>query len=193
MKIEQPSGDKSKDKITNIDDLLKRSPRLSKLFEEDDTEYEINLENKKLISHGHEYSDIPRMRSLIRVANIIRDTLPHVPEGYIRLWRGNRPGEVGENPSFTNSLEGIALPFLKSYEGQLSFVDVPEDIVKKSLVTSGGAKNSEFILPLEIASGAQTIEESLGITPEVLKLYLEYANQNKEFDKKSFEEWLNSE
>ena len=58
-------------------------------------------------------------------ATAIEQTLPPVPEGHVRLWRGNRPEEIGQNPSFTNDLPGIALPFQKSQGGRLSYVDVP--------------------------------------------------------------------
>ena len=73
-----------------------------------------NLFENKMIkaSDGQEYMDIPRMRKFIEIGTKIRNRLPELQNGYIRLWRGNRPGELGKNPSYTNSLEGIALPFL---------------------------------------------------------------------------------
>lgn len=121
-------------------------------------EFEINPETGMLVSHGHEYQNIPRMREFIQRANKIRASLPEVSEGYTRLWRGNRPGEVGQNPSFTNSLEGIALPFLDVYGGNLSYVDIPKDQLEKFLQMSGVARDSEFMLPSELASKAAVIK-----------------------------------
>src|SRR3989338_4584236 len=89
-------------------------------------EFTINPKTGRLVSHGHEYANTPRMRDFIRRANIIRNSLPSIPSECVRLWRGNRPNEVGENSSYTNSLEGIALPFLPHYGGSLSYVDVPK-------------------------------------------------------------------
>jgi hypothetical protein len=117
-----------------------------------------------LMSEGHEYWDTPRMRAFFKRATIIRNGLPPLQDGYSRLWRGNRPGEVGSNPSFTNSLEGIALPFLKGYGGKLSYVDVPTTDLEKYEEKVGAASGSEFTLPAELASGAVAIEE----TPEPL-------------------------
>lgn len=101
---------------------------------------------------NHEYFDTPRIRNFIKKANDIVQKLPPVKDGYTRLWRGNRPGEVGKNPSFTNSLIGIALPFLEMYGGKLSYVDVKTQNLSKWL--SSGAPGSEFILPKQIASKA---------------------------------------
>lgn len=123
-------------------------------------EFNINPETGRIISDGHEYLNIPRMQELIRRANKIRGSLPVVSDGYTRLWRGNRPDEVGKNPSFTNSLEGIALPFLSSYGGKLTYVNVPTEDLNKYLDTIGSAPDSEFILPSELAGQAIVVDES---------------------------------
>lgn len=122
-------------------------------------EFKINPETGMIVSDGHEYLNIPRMHEFIRRANKIRSSLPAVSDGYTRLWRGNRPDEIGKNPSFTNSLEGIALPFLGMYEGKLTYVDVPTEEANKYLDNTGSAPGSEFILPAELASQAVVVEE----------------------------------
>lgn len=121
------------------------------------TEFEINPETGKIISHGHEYIDSPRIRELIKKANEIRSTLPPVEEGHTRLWRGNRKGEVGKNPSYTNSLEGIALPFLESYGGVLSYIDIPDTDLEKYLQTGAVAEGSEFRLPAELVETVKVV------------------------------------
>lgn len=122
-------------------------------------EFVINHETGMLVSDGHEYADTARMRLLIRRANAIRKQLPVIQNDYVRLWRGNRPNEVGENPSFTNSLEGIALPFLDVYEGGLSYIDVPRTDLDSYVRTEAAAPNSEFILPAELAKNATAVEQ----------------------------------
>ena len=126
---------------------------------EDSQEFKINPETGMIVSHGHEYLNIPRMRDFIKRANKIRDSLPPMSENMTRLWRGNRPGEVGQNPSFTSALEGIALPFLGSYGGKLSYVDIPNQDLKKYLCEGAVAPDSEYILPLDLASKATIVEE----------------------------------
>lgn len=127
---------------------------------ENASEFNINTETGMIISNRHEYANIPRMHELIRRANRIRESLPAVPSGFTRLWRGNRPNEIGKNPSFTNSLEGIALPFLNSYGGKLTYVDVSTEELSKYLDTIGGAADSEFILSPELASTAEIVDDS---------------------------------
>jgi hypothetical protein len=105
-----------------------------------------------------------------KMADIIQQELPTVPDEYIRLWRANRVGEVGKNPSYTTSLEGIALPFLVAYKGPLSFVDVPADLLPE-YATSGATNDdgtpAEYILPIEYLGNAQIVglskEESSAI------------------------------
>lgn len=76
----------------------------------------------------------------------IERSLPPVPDGYVRLWRGNRTGEQDSgNPSYSNSLDGIALPFRQSYGGSLTYVDVPQaDFGVDVRDVTGGF---EFVLP----------------------------------------------
>lgn len=90
-----------------------------------------------------------------RDAEAIKRSLPPVEEGHTRLWRGNRPGEVGKNPSFTNDLPGIALPFLKGYRGALSYVDVSTSDLKKYEQKIASAPGAEFILPAAMAAQAK--------------------------------------
>lgn len=92
-----------------------------------------------------------------RMGAVIQRELPRVEEGMTRLWRGNRPDEVGANPSFTNSLEGIALPFREMYGGALSYVDVPTEELGKYARTVGVAHGAEFALPQQIASAARAV------------------------------------
>lgn len=106
---------------------------------------------------GIEYADTPRIRALIEKAKAIQTKLPSVKAGMVRLYRGNREGEVGQNPSFTNSLVGIALPFQESYGGSLSYVDIPEADLSSYDAGPGGAPGAEFILPKEIANKAKPV------------------------------------
>lgn len=93
-----------------------------------------------------------------KMAKEIEDSAPPVEDGYTRLWRGNRNGEVGKNPQFTNSLAGIALPFKEAYGGPLSYVDVPSKDAGGYLNDGGVvAKGAEFILPAGIAAKAKEI------------------------------------
>jgi broad specificity phosphatase PhoE len=109
-------------------------------------------------SLGHEYANTPRMQGLIKRAEKIRTELPEAPEGTTRLYRGNRPGEEGAT-TFTDSLEGIALPFKDSYGGDLSYVDVPTDKLAEYKNTVGTAEG-EYNVPQEIADKAQPIKET---------------------------------
>ena len=125
---------------------------------EDEYPFNINPKTGKLISDGHEYNNILRMREFIKYGDAIRNSLPSIKNGCIRLWRGNRPGEVGQNSSFTSSLEGIAIPFWLSYGGDLSYIDVPENDLKEYLCTSAVAENSEFGVSAELAQTAKIVE-----------------------------------
>lgn len=84
-----------------------------------------------IIYEDQEYHDVPRIRELIKRADAIQNDLTPVADGFVRLWRGNKNDEVGKNPIYTSSLVGIALPFLESYEGNLAYVDVPTQDLKK--------------------------------------------------------------
>jgi hypothetical protein len=114
---------------------------------------------KGTIKHdGIEYANTPRIKDLIEKAEAIQSNLPPVQKDMIRLYRGNREGEVGQNPSFTNSLVGIALPFQESYGGSLSYVDIPKSDLAKYESTAGSAPGSEFSLTTELAQQAKPIE-----------------------------------
>lgn len=89
----------------------------------------------------------------------IEARLPPVAEGSTRLWRGNRPGEVGLNPQFTNDAAGIAIPFRNAYGGPLSYVDVPTADLPKYVNKGAAAENAEFILPAELAARAKVVPE----------------------------------
>lgn len=125
-----------------------------------DEEFTINPKTGMIVSDGHEYANTPRVRAFVKRANAIRNSLPPIQEEHVRLWRGNRPNEVGENPSFTNSLEGIALPFLDGYGGMLSYVEVPKEDLNKYVQTGVVASNAEFILPADLAKKATPIKET---------------------------------
>jgi len=108
-----------------------------------------------------------------QIVEIINQKLSKIKPGFVRLWRGNRPNEVGKNPSYTNSLEGIALPFYYSYfekgkNSVLSYIDITEDEAKKYL-TSGSAKDSEFMLPKEILNRVQIVNKNI---------YQDFENKN---------------
>lgn len=100
-----------------------------------------------------------------RDAAEIEKGLPPVAEGQTRLWRGNRPGEAGQNPQFTNDLPGIALPFRKFYGGDVSYVDVPTTDLAKYEQKVGSAPGAEFTLPPELASGARSTSATPAIEP----------------------------
>lgn len=109
-----------------------------------------NPDGKLVGIDGDIYLNTPRTRELIRIAKLINANLSPVANDHVRLWRGNRDGEVGLNPSYTNSLEGIALPFLLSYKGPLSYIDIPKQDLKKYLRSGGVAPNTEFMLPEDL-------------------------------------------
>jgi hypothetical protein len=98
-------------------------------------------------------------------AAAIEQSLPPVEDGLARLWRGNRSGEVGTATQFTNDLPGIALPFRKSYGGQLSYVDISEADLSKYEQKAGAATGAEFNLPQEIASQAKAVGGGIGNLP----------------------------
>ncbi len=127
--------------------------------EMDSGEFTVNPETGMLVSDGQEYANTPRMRNFIKRANAIRNSLPTLEEGKVRVWRGNREDEIGKNPSFTNSLEGIALPFLDGYGGKLSYVDVDKTDLDTYVINLATEKDSEFILPPELAVKATAVEE----------------------------------
>jgi hypothetical protein len=88
----------------------------------------------------------------------IEKKLPPVSQGMTRLWRGNKPGEIGTATQFTNDLPGIALPFRKAYSGDISYVDVPSSQLSKFEQRVGAAAKAEFNLPPEIAKQALKVD-----------------------------------
>ena len=114
-----------------LDKIKVSHPEIFKLISNNydpNSPLKINEENKIETDEGN-YLNIPRTQELVRISSAIKEKLPPIPEGQVRLWRGNRQKEVGKNPSYTNSLSGIALPFLMGYNGPLSYVDIPKDAI----------------------------------------------------------------
>jgi hypothetical protein len=158
-----PEQDEQPFLLRNIDEISAYPPdRLLALpaaaAEEVVTEPKVTETPNVLKHDGIEYADTPRIKNLIEKAEGIQSNLPPVEEGMVRLYRGNREGEVGQNPSFTNSLVGIALPFQESYGGSLSYVDIPKADLAKYESTVGGAPGAEFSLPAELAQQAKEIK-----------------------------------
>lgn len=116
--------------------------------------------NKSITYNGHAYMNTPRIQNLILQAQAIESQLSPVKSGMTRLWRGNRPGEVGRNPTFTNSLVGIALPFLEQYGGSLTYIDVPTGDLAKYTDRVASAPDSEFTVTPELAKTAQIVKEN---------------------------------
>lgn len=115
-----------------------------------------------------------------KIAAGIESRLPAVADGFTRMWRGNRPGEVGQNPQFTNDLPGIALPFKEGYGGPLSYVDVLTKDISKYENRGVVAAGAEFILPPEIAKKAVAVEiapAAGGVQPAKLAATLQAKRQ----------------
>jgi hypothetical protein len=104
-----------------------------------------------------------------REAESITNILPEVPEGFTRLYRGNRPNEIGKNPQFTSDLAGIALPFADAYKGPVSYVDVPSANLQQ-YQQKIAATDVEFILPPNLAATAKQVARQNGsvtrLTPQ---------------------------
>ncbi|MBP9058661.1 MAG: hypothetical protein KBF62_03445 [Candidatus Pacebacteria bacterium] len=157
--VESSSGEVGEPVVREV---LERNPALAKIYSERSSSAEVTLnESGKIVSQGEIYDDTPRIRALVKLANAIRKSLPRVSEGHIRLWRGNRPEEVGHNPSYTSSLEGIALFYLGAYGGVLSYIDIPQEDLEK-YPHGPAATESEFLLPSDLVRGATIV----GFTPE---------------------------
>lgn len=109
------------------------------------------------ISAGHVQGELPIVR-FMEDARAIEASLPAAEEGHTRLWRGNRPGEIGNATQFTNSLPGIALPFREPYGGNVSYVDVATADLAKFVRTGGVAPGAEFSLPANIAAAAREVK-----------------------------------
>ena len=116
--------------------------------------------DKSITYHGQSYMNTPRIQSLIQQAHSIESQLPPVRSGMTRLWRGNRQGEAGSNPSFTNSLVGIALPFLEQYGGLLTYVDVPTQDLSQYVHSVASAPGAEFTVTPELAQQARVVKEN---------------------------------
>lgn len=101
----------------------------------------------------------PPIVAFRREAMAIEAELPPVEPGLTRLWRGNRLGEVAQNPSFTSSLDGIALPFRNAYGGELSYVDVPTADLP-SYPHGPVATDAEFMLPKDLAEKAKVVQKA---------------------------------
>ncbi len=61
------------------------------------------------------------------------------------------------NPDCIGTIEGIALPFLMSYQGPLSYIDVPKEDVGKYLCVRGVAPEAEFRLPADMVKGVHIV------------------------------------
>jgi hypothetical protein len=138
-------------------DFLANHPGLAKIYNERLPHRIIPDENGKIMRDGQSYDDTPKIRAMIELGDAIRDNVPRPEEGRTRLWRGNRTNEVGYNPSYTNSLDGIALPFLIDYQGVLSYVDITNDEAEKCLVENGVALGAEFIIPQTVLKDVKIV------------------------------------
>lgn len=130
--------------ISRLKNILNKHPELERIYSSS-----IHAKPEEFLENSHD--------ALSRLAYAIEESLPGVQDGYVRLWRGNRPNEVGHNPSYTNSLEGIALPFLSGYGGVLSYVDVPEKDLSLYESKGAAAPGAEFMLTPEIVSHATLV------------------------------------
>lgn len=165
--------------------LYENHPSIFQLIQNDShhimIDIQIDADGKLIRTNGDTCSDSPRMREIIRIATLIKKSLPAIADDHVRLWRGNRPNEVGLNPSYTNSLEGIALPFLLWYEGSLSYIDIPKQDWAKYVRTGVVAKDAEFILPKDLVKHAQIVGMS-DKEANILKSESKPEDSNLEFD-----------
>ena len=116
-------------------------------FRSDD---KINKYSEKLFIGADGYNDYftnPRTIYYNEIAIRIINNLPKIKEGYKRFWRGSRLDEIGNNTIVTDSLVGIALPFMYQYNGEMTYVDVPIDKYRNYVQKGATAKDSEFLLP----------------------------------------------
>lgn len=171
-KLNSSSNENNQEKSQIFLDKIKDShPEIFALISNNynsESPLKINEENKIETDEGT-YLNIPRVQELVRISSAIKEKLPVIPEGCIRLWRGNRQKEVGKNPSYTNSLSGIALPFLIGYNGTLSYIDVPKELSEKFLKKGCVAEDSEFIVSPEILSNVQIVGLNENETQALLK------------------------
>lgn len=141
-----------------LEELKANNPELFRLISDTfvpDTGYSIS-DSYELVTDEGSYTVSPRTKELAAIAYAIKSKLPEVATGYTRVWRGNRDKEVGKNPSYTSSLIGIALPFLLSYRGPLSYVDVPT-VILPSLQSGPAGTSVEYTVPKELLTGVQVV------------------------------------
>jgi hypothetical protein len=189
---------------TGVPELFDSNPELANAVYE-----ALGFVPKMITREGQEYFNNPRIRFFVKIADEVRASLPKIEDGYTRLYRGNRPSDLKSNPQFTNSLEGIALPFLMSYEGQLSYIDIPTSDLLKYVQKGGVATNAEFIVTPEIAKTATPIDNTIvekykeqypdkfapvEITPQqkqqAQQLYSQYLEQNPNGSVEQFKSWV---
>lgn len=191
----------TEEQSTNIDQIFEERPDIAEafenakvFFEHDASQIIVDEETGRIKSHGHEYIDNPRMRSFVLRANAIRNNLPPVQDSYLRLWRGNREGEIGKNPSFTSSLEGIAMPFLGAYGGKLSYLDIPLNKYNEYVETLAVAPDAEFRVPPELAATAVEIIEPKeeNIRQHAKELFQRYINEGGEINSRKILQWLST-
>ncbi|HRH31545.1 MAG TPA: hypothetical protein PK950_02660 [Candidatus Paceibacterota bacterium] len=184
-----------------IDKVFEENPEIAEafenakvFFEHDPSQIILNEETGQIESHGHKYMNSPRMRSFVLRANAIRNSLPPVEDGYLRLWRGNREGEIGQNPSFTSSLEGIAMPFLNAYGGKFSYLDIPLDKYNDYVQTGLVVPDAEFRVPPEIAATAIEITEPKeeNARQNAKELFQKYIDQGGSIDGRKILQWLST-
>lgn len=162
--------EKESSSAPSVFDRVRNIPGLADIFKNDTSNTILSLPDEDGFFHsqGHTYDDSPRMRILVGMANKIRSSLGEVSNHQTRLWRGNRPNEAGSNPSYTNSLEGIALPFLLSYGGYLTYIDIPNDRMSEFLVTAGAAEGAEYILPSDLMKSVRIVGVPDDETQEII-------------------------
>jgi len=126
---------------------------------------------QRMVDEAARIVGLPPRSGYEQIASELNKKLPSITPGFVRMWRGNRPGQIDVgNRSFTNDLAGIALPFRSLYGGTISFVDVPEEVANASVVAGAVAPNAEFSLPQQYADAAQQVslitrDESGNVVP----------------------------
>jgi len=110
---------------------------------------------------GGEYFLNPRTNYYNELGKIIYTHIPEPAEGYTRLWRGSRAEEVGHNTIVTNSLIGIALPFMYHYNGVMTYVDVPTEEYMQHVQKGAVAPDAEFLLPDNYKDDFKIVDKSI--------------------------------
>lgn len=97
-----------------------------------------------------------KLHQIANRAERIQASLPPVAPGHIRLWRGNRrTDKIGTANRYSDSLDGISLPFRDAYGGYLTYLDLPIELAQEFV--SPGEPNAYFF-PDEIAKSAQIVD-----------------------------------